>query len=90
MDDLQDIGNFNPRGEIELVNAQGGKDGHNGSIIHGQLRNNNIIYVEDDRDRAIRDYVVLTPQAINPGIVKPEVQAAKFELKPMMFQMLKQ
>ena len=44
----------------------------------------------DDRDRAIRDYVVLTPQAINPGIVRPEVQAAKFELKLMMFQMLKQ
>ena len=35
MDDLQDIGNFNPRGEIESVNAQGGKEGHNGSIIHG-------------------------------------------------------
>ena len=42
----------------------------------------------DDRDRAIRDYPVLTPQTINPGIVKPEVHANNFELKPVMFQML--
>ena len=32
-----------------------------------------------------RDYTVLTPQAINLGIVKPEVQADNFELKPVMF-----
>ena len=38
----------------------------------------------DDRDRVIRDYVVLTPQAINSGIVRLEVQTANFELKPMM------
>ena len=42
----------------------------------------------DDRDRAIRDYAVLTPRVINPGIVKPEVHANNFELKPVMFQML--
>ena len=42
----------------------------------------------DDRDRAIRDYVVLTPQVVHPGIIKPEVEAANFELKPVMFQML--
>ena len=89
MDDLQDIGNFNPQGEIESVNAQGGKEGHNRSIIHGQLGNNNIIYMANDRDRVIRDYVVLTPQAIKSGIVRLEVQAAKFELKPMMFQTVK-
>lgn len=41
-----------------------------------------------DRDRAIRDYVVLT-QAINPRIIRPKVQAANFELKLVMFQMLK-
>ena len=31
---------------------------------------------------------MLTPQAINPGIVKPEVQANYFELKPVIFRML--
>ena len=42
----------------------------------------------DNRDRAIRDYIVLTLQVIHPGIVKPKVQAANFELKPVMSQML--
>ncbi|KAH9647957.1 hypothetical protein KPL70_025394 [Citrus sinensis] len=42
----------------------------------------------NDRDRTIQDYTVLTPQAIHPGIVKPDVQAENFELKPVMFQML--
>ena len=42
----------------------------------------------DDRDRAIRDYVVLAPQVIHLGIVRHEVEAANFELKPVMFQML--
>ena len=31
---------------------------------------------------------MLTPQAIHPGIVRHDVQAGNFELKPMMFQML--
>ena len=39
----------------------------------------------DDRDKAIRDNAVLTPQVIHPGIVRPEVQVANFELKPVMF-----
>ena len=42
----------------------------------------------DDRDIAIRDYAVLTPQVIQPRIVRLEVQVANFELKLMMFQML--
>lgn len=42
----------------------------------------------DDKDRAIRDYVVLTSQVVHPGIVRLEVVAANFELKPVMFQML--
>ena len=42
----------------------------------------------DDRDKATRDYAVLTPQAVNSGIVGPEVQADNFELKLVMFQML--
>ena len=42
----------------------------------------------DDRDKAIRDYVVLTPYAINPRIVRPKVQDDNFELKLVMFQKL--
>ena len=42
----------------------------------------------DDRDRAIRDYAVLTPQFVHPGIVRPEVEAINFEFKLVMFQML--
>ncbi|KAH9725969.1 hypothetical protein KPL70_008085 [Citrus sinensis] len=42
----------------------------------------------DDRDKAIRDYAVLTPQVVHPGIIRLEVEAANFELKPVMFQML--
>ena len=41
MDNLYDIGILNPRGEIELLNTQGGQEGQNGRIIHGQLGNNN-------------------------------------------------
>ena len=42
----------------------------------------------DNTDRAIRDYVMLTLQVMYPEIVRPEVQAAHFDLEPMMFQML--
>ncbi|XP_052299278.1 uncharacterized protein LOC127902988 [Citrus sinensis] len=42
----------------------------------------------DDIDRAIKDYVVLTPQVVHPGIVRLEVEATNFELKPVMFQIL--
>ena len=42
----------------------------------------------NDRDKAIRDYVVLASQVIHPGIVRPEVEAVTFELKLVMFQML--
>lgn len=39
----------------------------------------------DDRNRTIRDYVVLAPQAINAKIVRPEVQDNHFKLKLVMF-----
>lgn len=39
----------------------------------------------DDRDRAIRDYVVLNPRAINHGIVISKVLANNFELKLIIF-----
>ena len=79
---------MNHQGETQLVNAQGGQEGQNGQIIYGQIGNNNIINMANDRDRVIRDYAVLTPQAINPEIVRPELQVDNFELKPVMFQML--
>ncbi|XP_062089707.1 uncharacterized protein LOC133796249 [Humulus lupulus] len=42
----------------------------------------------DDRDRAIRQYALPLFNELNPGSVKPEIQAAQFELKPVMFEML--
>ena len=82
MDDLQDIWNLNPRGEIQPVNAQ---EDHNGQHVHRQLGNNNIIHMAGNKDRVIWDYIVLTPQAIHSEIVRPEVQVDNFELKPVMF-----
>ncbi|KAL4352720.1 hypothetical protein GQ457_06G014950 [Hibiscus cannabinus] len=40
------------------------------------------------RLRAIRDHLTPILDDLNPGIVAPEIQAAHFELKPMMFNML--
>ena len=85
MNNLQDEVNLNPHGPLQPVNIQEEQNEHVNWIQPG---NNNIIYMADDRDRAIRDYVVLTPQVVHPGIIKPVVDAANFELKPVMFQML--
>ena len=85
MDYLQDTRNLNPIGEIQPVNVH---EGLNWQHVQRQLGNNNIIHMANDRDRAIRDYAVLTPQTIHPGIVKPDVKADNFELKPVMFQIL--
>ncbi|XP_062103792.1 uncharacterized protein LOC133814906 [Humulus lupulus] len=48
----------------------------------------NPIVLADDRARAIREYAAPMFNELNPGIVRPEIQAAQFELKPVMFQML--
>ena len=85
MNNLQDLGNLDPHGPIQPVNAQ---EGQNGQINQIQPENNNIIYMANDRNRAIRVYVVLTPQVVHLGIVRPEVEATNFELRPVMFQML--
>ncbi|MCI31263.1 hypothetical protein A2U01_0052475, partial [Trifolium medium] len=47
-----------------------------------------IIGIANDKERSIRDYAVFDPNAMNTGIVRPEITAAQFEFKPMMFQML--
>ncbi|KAH9781044.1 hypothetical protein KPL71_008308 [Citrus sinensis] len=85
MNNLQDAGNLNLHGPLQPVNIQEEQNEHaNGR----QPGNNNISYMADDRDMAIRDYDVLTPQVVHLGIIRPEVDAVNFELKPMMFQML--
>ena len=85
MNNLQDAGNLNPYEPLQPVNIEEEQNEH---ANRRQPGNNNIIYMADDRDRAIRDYDVLTPQVVHPGIIRPEVEAANFELKPVMFQML--
>ncbi|KAK8593410.1 hypothetical protein V6N12_045492 [Hibiscus sabdariffa] len=40
------------------------------------------------RPRAIRDHLAPMLDDLSPGIVAPEIQAAHFELKPVMFNML--
>ena len=53
-DDLQDMRNLNPQGEIKPINAQRGQKGDNGQNIHGQLENNNIIFMEHDGEEPLR------------------------------------
>lgn len=60
---------------------QGHNKGRNKQNVLGQLRNNNIVYIAYNREKTIREYTVLTSQAINHIIVKPEVQADNFKLK---------
>ncbi|XP_062089610.1 uncharacterized protein LOC133796144 [Humulus lupulus] len=48
----------------------------------------NPVVLADNRARAIREYAAPMFNELNPGIVRPEIQAAQFELKPVMFQML--
>ncbi|KAH9783362.1 hypothetical protein KPL71_009280 [Citrus sinensis] len=85
MNNLQVEGNLNPNRPLQPANIQEEQNEH---ANRRQPGNNNIIYMADDRDRSIRDYAVLTPQVVYPGIIRPEVDAANFELKPVMFQML--
>ena len=85
MDNLQDVGNLDPHRPLQPVNIQEEQNEH---VNQRQPGKNNIIYMANDRDRAIRDYVVLTPQVVHYIIVRPEMEAVNFELKPVMFQML--
>ena len=85
MDDLQNLRNLNRREGIQPVDVH---EGLNGQCVQRQPGNNNIIHMANDRDRTIQDYAVLTPQAIHPGIVRPDVQADNFELKPVMLSRL--
>ncbi|XP_060960732.1 uncharacterized protein LOC115723603 [Cannabis sativa] len=56
--------------------------------VGGAHNDDNPIALADDRARAIREYATLVFNELNPGTVRPEIQAPHFELKPVMFQML--
>lgn len=48
----------------------------------------NPIQMADDRARGIRDYAAPANCNFNPGRVQPTLETERFELKPVMFQML--
>jgi len=57
-------------------------------VEEATMVDNDIIGIANDRARSIRDYAVFDPATMSNGIVLPEITAAQFEFKPMMFQML--
>ncbi|KAM6559604.1 uncharacterized protein LOC115712327 [Cannabis sativa] len=74
------------QGEIEMMDDQG-----DGRRAQGEMAPNNgqnAVIMADDRDQVIRQYAAPLFNELNPGIVRPEIQAPQFELKPVMFQML--
>ena len=48
----------------------------------------NAIHLADDRERAIRAYAHPAVEELNTCIIRPEMQATTFELKPVIFKML--
>ncbi|XP_062119062.1 uncharacterized protein LOC133832779 [Humulus lupulus] len=56
--------------------------------VEGANNVTNAIAMADDNERAIREYAAPMFNELNLGIVKPEIEAPQFELKPAMFQML--
>lgn len=46
------------------------------------------IQMADDKARGIWDYAAPVNCNFNPGIVQPTLETERFELKPVMFQML--
>ncbi|KAL4291798.1 hypothetical protein GQ457_14G017380 [Hibiscus cannabinus] len=60
----------------------------NNLVDDEQNQNAPAIPAANARPRAIRDHLTPILDDINPGIVAPEIQAAHFELKPIMFNML--
>ncbi|KAK9024870.1 hypothetical protein V6N11_064776 [Hibiscus sabdariffa] len=56
--------------------------------VRGEQNQNAAIDQEVARPRAICDHLAPMLDDLSPGIVAPEIQAAHFELKPVMFNML--
>ncbi|PON71554.1 hypothetical protein PanWU01x14_073510, partial [Parasponia andersonii] len=50
--------------------------------LRGIADANDAAAMADDRDRAIREYAIPILNGLNPGIIRPEIQAPQFELKP--------
>ncbi|KAJ4706582.1 DNA-directed DNA polymerase [Melia azedarach] len=75
---------FRRRRREQRVQAEFIEMADDAGVVNGQ----NAVVIADDRDRAIREYAVPIFNELNPGIVRPEIQAPQFELKPVMFQML--
>ncbi|XP_062100696.1 uncharacterized protein LOC133806621 [Humulus lupulus] len=78
---------FRKRRKAQKANSRGTMAEHVDEEGDGQQVTNPIV-LADDRARAIREYAAPMFNELNPGIVRPEIQAAQFELKPVMFQML--
>ncbi|KAK8632722.1 hypothetical protein V6N13_073105 [Hibiscus sabdariffa] len=69
------------------VDQVGGQDNQNAeAYVNGNAEANGHGNVA--KPRAIRDHLNLILDDLNPGIVALEIQAAHFELKPVMFNML--
>lgn len=51
-------------------------------------QNPDVIGISNDWERNIRDYFVFDLNSMSTGIIRPEITAAHFKFKPMMFQML--
>ncbi|KAA3483617.1 aspartic proteinase CDR1-like [Gossypium australe] len=68
--------------------ARIGNDPDREDLLHPNSRDTDIPRVIDDRDRPIRELLVPILDDLNPRIVRPQIQAQHFELKPVMFQML--
>ena len=58
----------------------------NPSQGNGANPTQNPILIAYDRDRALRQYVVLVLYNPNPSIRRPKIEAQQFELKLVMFQ----
>ena len=91
----QDLVPFDPKIERTFrarKNEQQGLAGleemaEEGAVNNGQNGNQlgNQIALADDKKGAIREYAVPALYGLNPSIIRPEIQAPQFELKPMMF-----
>ncbi|XP_062085342.1 uncharacterized protein LOC133791428 [Humulus lupulus] len=78
---------FRKRRKAQKANSRGTMAEHVDEEGDGQQVTNPIV-LADDRARAIREYAAPMFNELNPGIVRPEIQAPQFGLKLVMFQML--
>ena len=73
---------------IEIEDQRGGdndRERENNERERGESERERIV---DDHDRALNAFAHLKLDGLNSSIVRLEVEALYFELKPVMFQML--